>query len=371
MRFIDITGQKFEYLTAIKRAEDKVYPSGKKVPTFLCKCDCGNTRIVVKSDLISGAVKSCGCKNFSFAEDLSGKKFGEWTVIEKYKGKDKPKGYYLCICSCGEYRVVNGNNLKYGKSVSCGKKHGNVKIKEDLTGRRFGRLEVIKQADDIEHGKTKKVKVAAWLCRCDCGNKCIITDKSLKNGTISCGCYKKENTSKRLSLNLEGKRFGRLTVIKRNGTYTGTDGTKYSTWLCKCDCGNTKIVRGYDLSSGKTHSCGCLMSKGQETICNILYEKNINFDTEYTFPDLLSDKKRRLRFDFCIKDDKDSLLFLIEYQGIQHYKEMENDFGKQQREITDLQKREYCNKKNIKLYEIKYDEDIYNKIEYILKENNL
>ena len=50
---------------------------------------------------------------------------------------------------------------------------------------------------------------------------------------------------------------------------------------------------------------------------------------------------------------------------------MENGFGKQQREITDLQKREYCNKKNIKLYEIKYDEDIYNKIEYILKENNL
>lgn len=65
------------------------------------------------------------------------------------------------------------------------------------------------------------------------------------------------------------------------------------------------------------------------------------------------------------------MLFLIEYQGIQHYKEMENGFGKQQREITDLQKREYCNKKNIKLYEIKYDEDIYNKIEYILKENNL
>lgn len=34
MRFVDITGQKFGYLTAIKRAEDKVYPSGKKYQHF-------------------------------------------------------------------------------------------------------------------------------------------------------------------------------------------------------------------------------------------------------------------------------------------------------------------------------------------------
>ena len=54
-------------------------------------------------------------------------------------------------------------------------------------------------------------------------------------------------------IDLTGKRFGRLTVIKR------TESTNHNIkWLCKCDCGNEKSVFGIDLTQGKTASCGCI-----------------------------------------------------------------------------------------------------------------
>ena len=56
-------------------------------------------------------------------------------------------------------------------------------------------------------------------------------------------------------LELSGKHFGRLTVVERDGSDKKGD----SLWLCKCDCGNEAIVRGYLLKNGKTQSCGCLL----------------------------------------------------------------------------------------------------------------
>lgn len=70
--------------------------------------------------------------------------------------------------------------------------------------------------------------------------------RSLKNGdATSCGC-----AQVRL-LNLAGKRFGKLTVIKRDSSKKGTS------WLCRCDCGNETSVRRDHLLNGNTRSCGC------------------------------------------------------------------------------------------------------------------
>ena len=72
-----------------------------------------------------------------------------------------------------------------------------------------------------------------------------------------------------------------------------------------------------------------------------------------------------LRFDFAIFDKNNNLLGLIEYQGEQHYKNYKI-MGKQQREITDPMKKEYCLNKNIPLFEIKYTENIVLKLQEIL-----
>lgn len=53
-------------------------------------------------------------------------------------------------------------------------------------------------------------------------------------------------------LDIVGKKFGRLKVIKRIENKNGK-----SNWLCVCDCGKTVSVLGKNLTSGNTSSCGC------------------------------------------------------------------------------------------------------------------
>lgn len=55
-------------------------------------------------------------------------------------------------------------------------------------------------------------------------------------------------------IDLTGQRFGRLTVVKKS------DERSHGSvkWVCKCDCGNTKVVVGRSLRKGYTKSCGCI-----------------------------------------------------------------------------------------------------------------
>lgn len=59
-------------------------------------------------------------------------------------------------------------------------------------------------------------------------------------------------------IDLTGRRFGRLTVLERDGTYTLDSGDCNPTWHCRCDCGAECIVMGRNLRMGSTRSCGCL-----------------------------------------------------------------------------------------------------------------
>lgn len=70
-----------------------------------------------------------------------------------------------------------------------------VKVKNDLTGKRFGKLVVIKQTDDYVSPKGERR--SRWLCKCDCGNETIVLGRYLMRGTQSCGCLTKESVSKR------------------------------------------------------------------------------------------------------------------------------------------------------------------------------
>ena len=61
--------------------------------------------------------------------------------------------------------------------------------------------------------------------------------------------------SKKL-IDLTGLRFGRLLVIRREGAVKR--GTAQPTWLCQCDCGESKIALGASLRGGVVKSCGCI-----------------------------------------------------------------------------------------------------------------
>ena len=62
-------------------------------------------------------------------------------------------------------------------------------------------------------------------------------------------------------IDITGQKFGKLTVIREEGrTKEGR-----ATWLCQCDCGNTKVIKGKALRKGTTKSCGCIVNKHNMT----------------------------------------------------------------------------------------------------------
>lgn len=75
---------------------------------------------------------------------------------------------------------------------------GKRKVKKDLTGQRFGRWTVIEQADDFVDNNGKHVTM--WKCQCSCskGTVKIIRGYNLTNGhSTSCGCLANELLLKR------------------------------------------------------------------------------------------------------------------------------------------------------------------------------
>ena len=249
-KLIDLKGNRFGKWVVIGRDNDR-----KGATYWKCKCDCGNIKSIDGSSLRSGDSTQCTeCRKVNLNKwlqenkfiDLTGMRFGKWHVINRSYDKNKAR-YWLCKCDCGVIRNVSGSMLKKGGSISCGcSKIGTINVK-DLTRERFGKLVVIKQASNSKSG-------VRWWCQCDCGSKPIRRmAASLSSGkSLNCGCDYK--TIKDLS----GKKFGKLTVIKRSKhTSRGVS------WLCKCECGNDKIVASNDFSGGiYTQSCGCAKLDG-------------------------------------------------------------------------------------------------------------
>ena len=277
--------------------------------------------------------------------DLTGQKFGRLTVLERNKTR---KGVaWICKCDCGKIVSRLGGSLRSGQTLSCGclkdEKH-----RKDLTNQKFGELTA------IEHGKTiyekSGDKIATWRCKCNCGNVIDVPTFYLTNGTTrSCGCLRRKMWLKMFEdKDLTGKKLGKLTVLNR---ILDKKGTYYE---CLCECENIKIIRGADLSSGKTQSCGCIRySIGEENIKQILKENNIIFKTEYSFSDLPN-----RRFDFAIFDNNNNtLLRLIEFDGPQHYKETPYFSGTlNETQTRDREKNNYAILNNIPLIRIPYKE---------------
>lgn len=216
-------------------------------------------------------------------------------------------------------------------------------------GNSYGYLTVIERAENTKDGR------AQWLCKCKCGNQTIVLGKHLRSGnTKSCGCYQKEKTAKSnmsRANNLIGKKFGKLTVLKEGGFIKDNAGKNHRIYECLCDCGNITYAQHQYLEFGDVVSCGCLRSKGEFQIEQLLKENNIKFQREFSFNDLKD--LNLLRFDFAIFDYNNNLYCLIEFQGEQHYN-TSNGYYNETIIKHDKMKVDYCKKNNIKLNIIKY-----------------
>lgn len=125
--------------------------------------------------------------------DLTGDNYGRLTVIVRVGNDSKGRAMWGCLCLCGTSKSVLGSRLRSGHTSSCGCliKDQYRKNLKDLTGRKFGKVSVLRRAPDILVGKSHRT---AWECLCDCGKTCVIIMDYLKERTQNnCGCYKQEN----------------------------------------------------------------------------------------------------------------------------------------------------------------------------------
>lgn len=65
------------------------------------------------------------------------------------------------------------------------------------------------------------------------------------------------------AINLVGQRHGRLVVLERALPRPGHK-AQSARWLCRCDCGATKVVNRNSLRRGTTLSCGCLNTENRK-----------------------------------------------------------------------------------------------------------
>lgn len=241
---------------------------------------------------------------------------------------------------------------------------------------KFGRWTVLEIGLDNPKSKAKQ-KVKWALCQCECGTQKLRPYRDLYDGrTKSCGCLAREKT---IQMNWDkgtiplGTKFGKLTVIEDLGYRKQNSRDKQIRWYkCKCDCGNIIEVLGNNLKTGGSQSCGCVHSRGEKIIQDILLQNNILFKKEYTFDDLCSQKGNRLRFDFAIFNEDNTLIKLIEFQGRQHYfgpdAKWKNSDSLETIQKRDQQKVEYCQRKNIPLLIIPYTDIGKIDLNYLLLE---
>ena len=290
-----------------------------------------------------------------YKHDLTGKKFNEITVLgfDKILSEQKKRAYWKCRCSCGREKSIRADGLK--KIITCGE------CQKDLTGKIFDRLTVLKK------GKKDRNGHQYYICKCNCGNIVEVNSDNLRRGlTKSCGCFHSEIMHQKLFQDLTGQRFGKLLVISP----VENDFSKRIKWHCLCDCGTFVDVASNNLKNGHTISCGCIHSKGEFQIRNILNSLQINFKTEYIFKDLPN-----RRFDFAIFNN-DKLILLIEFHGKQHYSFIQTQHKTQEEFIKaknrDKEKEKFCQNHNIPLLIIPYwelekinEEYILNKIQEV------
>lgn len=127
--------------------------------------------------------------------DITGRQFGRLTVIA-YSHTNHRRTYWLCRCVCGIDKIVLKTNLISGTVGSCGCLHSevmkNIHINDNQSeiGEIYNNCEILSFQSN-NNGKLAKIMAKV---KCHCGNSFETSLQALKIGHIkSCGCINKFN----------------------------------------------------------------------------------------------------------------------------------------------------------------------------------
>lgn len=109
MRFVDLTGKQFTYITALHRVENNKWNRAQ----YLCRCRCGKEWVVLAQLLVSGNTKSCGCRrahgDWKYSHRMSGTRiYWVWSAMIQRCTNPKNRRYVdyggRGIHVCGRWR---------------------------------------------------------------------------------------------------------------------------------------------------------------------------------------------------------------------------------------------------------------------------
>lgn len=182
--------------------------------------------------------------------DLTGQKFGKWTVLEKLPPSEKAGTHWRVRCECGTESAVVGANLKNGTSTKCKDCSGHGF--KDLTGQKFGKWTALKYITQTTN--------ASWLCRCDCGTEATVERRRLIAG-LSTKCVK---------------------CIGEDNKTHGMSGTStYNSWRAmKNRCYNPDDISYHDYGGRGVSVCGRWL--GEDGLSNFLADMGQKPDETYS-----------------------------------------------------------------------------------------
>lgn len=171
----------------------KVIANGDKVGFIKCLCDCGKTKDIHITNLLSGEIKTCGC-GISFytkvKQCLDTKYFGRWEVLHKSDNT----GFVSCRCSCGQVKDVSAASLCSGHTKSCGC------LKEELSSIRMKESATMKVGDIYTSTGGEVFEVIKYV---DCDNVYIkFNDGGISKATA--GSIRKGHVRNPLNISVHG-----------------------------------------------------------------------------------------------------------------------------------------------------------------------
>lgn len=250
---------------------------------------------------------------------------------------------YKCQCKCGQIHYLSKTSFELKRYRDCGIGCGLIKIREQKRKDACPRH----KSDDYDVDYTNIVFESLEILECinDNYERFCLPQRGKGSCTIyklyRCRCY------------LCGKEYS--LIPSEFKIYNDEYGSRAKDgYYCQIYCDCHKI------------------SSFQWRTVKILQEHNIKYRVEFSFPDLYGvEQKKLLRFDFAIFDSENNIKCLVECQGEQHYKPIEEFGGNPQYEIqvrNDKLKRLYVEKNEIQLIEIPYTCNTYEKeVAYLKK----
>ena len=218
----NLVGQTINNFTVLEQAPDHISASGHHYAKWLCQCKCGRITEVLGYRLKPGGTQSCGCAR---GKEIVGKDFGALHVIRATNESKKGLTLYECQCSCGNTvkrtrdQLIHNQDKTCGNCRSCGL--------EDLVGRQFGLWTVLEKVPNTgRSGKGRSQWLCQ--CQCGT-KRIVGETQLTRDRTHSCGCLRGHDPSKErqpVTSHLGETKMmccGLMATIVRVNTYTDID----------------------------------------------------------------------------------------------------------------------------------------------------